>query len=403
VGAGLGDEDGTEVGLPPHHSCDSPLVSFWQQRPQWRANSGAGARVVGRYLGLGDAVGSSVGSLDGLHIASLTLHTVAAHPRLLAGRPACPGDGPLGCAAHLGVGTGVGAEEGAGVGEAVGESDGLDEGSGVGAGVGGGVGDNVGEAVGEGVGVTVGASVGRILEMSITTTESSVRTLPAAHEERSPVAPNVGSVDDNTTDPPSTSGVGTSANASDAASGESAAAAAILERMRSIFRSFTDPASVMYSTTGVRSTVGAGVLGVDVGEAVGMRVGADEGGRVSSVADRRVGAIVGISVGARVGASVGAAVVGDVVGATVEGSAVGRSVGVGVMRNTGGNVKGARVGALDGGSELIAADAEGSSVGSSVGTADGAKLGARLEGAAVLQCAPRACWTARLSGSYASA
>ena len=261
------------------------------------------------------------------------------------------------------------------------------------------MGENVGEAVGEAVGMAVGAGVGRILEMSITTIESRVRTLPVVHALRSPLAPNAGSVDNKTTDPLSTSGEGTSATTSDAASEERAAAAVMLERMRSIFRSFTDPTKVMYSKVGVRSTVGEAVVGVDVGEAVGKRVGADEGVPVSNVANRKVGArvvgaLVGIHVGARVGAGVGAAVVGPAVGVslvgskdgTAEGNPVGRSVGVGVIRKTGGSVKDATVGMIDGGSELSAAGVEGSRVGIKVGTAEGAKVGVWVEGAAVLQC-----------------
>lgn len=111
------------------------------------------------------------------------------------------------------------------------------------------VGDAVGASDGASVGTAVGLGVGRVREMSITVIKSNNRTLPLVHALSNAEAANDGSVTESTTEVPNTSDTATSATVSEAAPdgplNASEAAAAMPARMRSTFRSVTDPASVM--------------------------------------------------------------------------------------------------------------------------------------------------------------
>mmetsp|Transcript_8912 Transcript_8912/g.25678 ORF Transcript_8912/g.25678 Transcript_8912/m.25678 type:complete len:214 (+) Transcript_8912:376-1017(+) len=86
----------------------------------------------------------------------------------------------------------------------------------------------------------------------------------------------------------------------------------------------------------VGAGVGIGVVLGDMGEALGMGVGVDEGSSISEAVGEGVGAAVGASEGDGVGARVGASV-GDGVGAGV-GAPVGDGVGAGVGACVGADV-----------------------------------------------------------------
>jgi hypothetical protein len=248
----------------------------------------------------------------------------------------------LSVAELVGVSDGLGVDGtvlGYSVAELVGVSDGLgvnsDEASGI----------SDGELVSSTVGLAVGPGVGRAREMSSTAIESSVRTLPLVHALMRPAAPNDGSVDESTTEPPSTSGTATSARTIDTDSDESVAAAAMPLRTRSTFTSTTDPSSVMYSVTGERSSVGVAVVGAAEGALVGARVGTAVGATVGlGVVGATVGEPLGTDgsgVGAGLGVSVGDSLgdgVGDGVGAGL-GCSVGKLVGDGVGEDVGTGVQ----------------------------------------------------------------